>query len=216
MVEIIPAIMPYTAKDLEEKLKLVTDLVDWVQIDIMDGIFVPEKTLPFTDEAFDYSIFNIQYSKFSFELDLMVRNAGAHMQRWLDFHPKRIIFHIEAETEMPSILDRKRQDLEYGIAFDDDTPIDELEPFIEQIDFIQCMGIDEIGKQGEPFEPRVLENLANLREKYPSLILSVDGGVNLETAKKLIAAGASRLVVGSSIFGADDPTVALRDLKNVK
>ena len=75
------------------------------------------------------------------------------------------------------------------------------------------MGIAKIGYQGEPFDERAPEQINQLRVKYPNLAISVDGGVSLETAPLLKAAGANRLVAGSAIFGASDIALAIRELK---
>jgi ribulose-phosphate 3-epimerase len=66
------------------------------------------------------------------------------------------------------------------------------------------MSIGHIGFQGQAFDPKVIEKIKEVKEKYPSMIISIDGGVSLDIAKTLINAGANRLVIGSAIFGAED------------
>ena len=84
------------------------------------------------------------------------------------------------------------------------TPHETLYPFIEQLDFVQFMGIAEIGFQGSTFSESVFAKIEDLRNRYPELIISVDGGVNLEVAKRLVETGVNRIVVGSAIFGKND------------
>ncbi|KKS44854.1 hypothetical protein A3I25_00250 [Candidatus Nomurabacteria bacterium RIFCSPLOWO2_02_FULL_42_17] len=199
MIEIIPAIMLKNGEDLVGKLMLLGDFSGVVQLDLMDGIFVPEKTwmpdkLPEKD----------------FELDLMIKNAAGRMDEWLELKPKRIIFHLEAEGNL-IIPDG----VEIGIAINTNTSIEKIFPFIDKINFVQCMGIEKIGYQGQPFDEKVFEQIKSLREKYPEIIISVDGGVNLETAPKLIEAGANRLVVGSAIFSVSSPATALRKFQEL-
>ena len=90
--------------------------------------------------------------------------------------------------------------VELGVAINIETPEKNIAPFIKNIDVIQCMGIAKIGYQGNPFDDRVLAKIKDLQGKYPRTAISVDGGVNLDTAPKLISAGATRLVAGSAIF----------------
>jgi len=77
------------------------------------------------------------------------------------------------------------------------------------------MGIAEIGHQGEPFDERVIEKIVDFRERFPGVIISVDGGVDVDTAPELAEAGARRLVSGSGIFEAGDVGQAIEDLRTV-
>ncbi|MBX4211051.1 ribulose-phosphate 3-epimerase, partial [Candidatus Parcubacteria bacterium] len=90
--------------------------------------------------------------------------------------------------------------IELGVAINPDTPNEKIAPYIKDVDFVQCMGIAKIGFQSQPFDTRVLDKIRSLRLAYPDLIISVDGGVSLETAPKLVEAGCNRLVSGSVIF----------------
>jgi ribulose-phosphate 3-epimerase len=93
---------------------------------------------------------------------------------------------------------------EIGIAVGTNTSIEKVFPLVNSVDFIQCMGIENIGFQGQDFDERVLGQIRKLKAEFPDLIISVDGSVTLETAPKLIEAGATRLVIGSAIFNTDD------------
>ena len=84
------------------------------------------------------------------------------------------------------------------------------------IDFVQFMGIENIGYQGEPFDERVFEKIRELRERFPDTIISVDGGVSLENADKLIEAGANRLVSGSAIFESGDIAGTVEVFQNMR
>jgi ribulose-phosphate 3-epimerase len=104
--------------------------------------------------------------------------------------------------------------VQLGLALNPDTPLDAILPYMEKIDFVQCMGIAKIGYQGQPFDDRVLERVNTIRIKYPNMPISIDGGVNHETAGLLKHAGATRLVAGSAIFGAEDIAAAIEELKS--
>ena len=102
-----------------------------------------------------------------------------------------------------------------GIALGPQDQPDALEPFESQFDFVQVMGIDREGKQGEPFDKRALYLVERLRARYPKLPIQVDGGVSLQNARELVAAGASRLVVGSAIVKAEDPLAAYQEFQEL-
>ncbi|HEY9585839.1 MAG TPA: hypothetical protein VJJ02_04600 [Candidatus Paceibacterota bacterium] len=235
MGDIIPAIMPDSYDDLVSKAARVRGLVPLAQIDIMDGTFVHSKSWPYgaggiradkhfaalsaQDEGMPY------WGELDYEIDLMIAEPEKHIDEWLPLGASRLIFHIEAIKDHDAfwgndIFKEGARDVggekvvEVGIAISPDTLLEELLPYIPRIEFVQCMGIAKIGYQGEPFDERVLEQVNQLRVKHPNLTISVDGGVNLETAPLLKAAGANRLVAGSAVFGASDIAMAIRELKN--
>jgi ribulose-phosphate 3-epimerase len=221
MMEVIPAIMPESLKDLASKAGLVRDKVQTVQLDLMDGVFVPPKIWPFPH--LKKSLEEIRESGLPFwqdlnyELDLMVKNASEKLDDLLLLGPSRIIFHIEAEESLDigKIRERVGGVIEIGLAIGTTTPVEKLDPFIKDINFVQCMGIEKIGYQGNPPDPRVFDHIKSLKNKYPELLISVDGGVNLETAPKLIKAGATRLVIGSAIFDSENIHKAIGDFRSI-
>ena len=221
MTEIIPAMMPKDLEDFIETAKRLVGVVPVVQVDIMDGIFVSEKTWPFSplgSEQFtqmaDQGSGMPFHGELAFELDLMVDRPFTTFAKWLALLPKRIIFHAESTDNLAGML-------EVGIALDTSTPNEMIVPYLEMktsagaplVDFVQCMGIARIGYQGEPFDDRVLGKIKHFRERYPELIISVDGGVGFDNAAALIAAGANRLVSGSAIMQSDNIPAAIERLK---
>ncbi|MDH5442676.1 MAG: hypothetical protein OEX08_03725, partial [Candidatus Nomurabacteria bacterium] len=102
-IEIIPAIMPNSYNDLLEKSGQVSDVVSIVQIDVMDGIFVPEKTWPYVDSADEHFARMINEEeglpnaeKIDYELDLMIQSPDTDFDKWVALQPRRIIVHIES------------------------------------------------------------------------------------------------------------------------
>ncbi len=104
-----------------------------------------------------------------------------------------------------------------GAATALDTPREQLTDIAGDIEVIQLMGwnFKELGFQGRPFDERAIDAVGELRQTYPKHIISVDGGVSLENAPALLRAGATRLVVGSAIFGSGNPRQALADFKKL-
>ncbi len=240
MAEIIPAILPKNYEDLKNKIALVRGAVPIVQIDICDGIFLKNITWPFftkaskgaallennSDEHF-HKILNEEegmpfWEDIDFELDLMVADAVENFDIYTKLGAKRIVFHIETVGDLKEFKDflegidmYMREMMEIGVSVDIKTPLEQIFPLINNIDFVQCMGIDNVGFQGQEFDKKVLENVKTLKEKFPDLIISIDGGVNFETAPALISAGASRLIIGSAIFNTDDIIGAIEEFKNL-
>ena len=226
--------MPDSYYDLLEKAGRVRGIVPLAQIDIMDGVFVKSKSWPYStggtkkdehfvalanqDEGMPY------WEELDYEIDLMIAEPEKHIDEWIPLGASRLIFHIEAINNHGAcwgnaIFAEGARDIggekviQVGLAINPDTPFSAIESHIAKIDFVQCMGITKIGYQRQPFDERVLLHINQLRTKYPDLAISVDGGVNRETAPLLKAAGANRLVAGSAIFGADDVALAIRELK---
>lgn len=231
MITIIPAILPKDYEDLKNKLDLVKGRVPIVQVDICDGVFVKSQTWPFNEIENSRSHFAgilreeegmPFWEEVDFELDLMVSDAMENFDIYTKLGPRRIIFHIDS---FPNIQEFKnflegidpyiRDSFEIGVAATINTDIEKVYSLISLVDFVQVMGIEKIGFQGEPFTEKSLNYIRSLKEKYKDLIISVDGGVNLETGKMLVDAGASRLVAGSAIFGQDDIIGAIEDFQNL-
>lgn len=213
MREIIPAILPRDLEDLTAHLEEIQGVARMVQIDVVDGKFAPSRTWPYADRASFEDILSEEqgmplWEDFDFELDLMVEQAKDAALEWIRAGASRIIVHIEspdAEEALAAMQEYRAGEtrVEVGLALALDTPLELLEHLSASADFIQIMGIAEIGRQGEPFDARALERVRLLNSRLPSHPISVDGGVTLENAPALLAAGASRLVAGSAIFGGD-------------
>jgi len=209
MAEVIPAIMPDSFNDLNEKYAQVKDFVSIVQIDVMDGKFVPSKNFPYIQNDEN----NLSQIDFDFEVDLMVSNPENFIESWVKAGAKRIIIHIESVERIEDVFLKVPSDIETGIALNTTTPNEKIYPLIEKINFVQFMGIEKIGYQGQDFDERVLNKIADFRRKFPRVIISVDGGVSLETAPRLVEAGANRLVSGSAIFESSNIKDTIEQLK---
>lgn len=223
MVEIIPAIIPKTFSELNQKLEMVAGILPLVQVDIMDGTLTKEKSWPNItnpdpdfvkimreEEGFPF------WEELEFEFHLMVSDPNQYIQQWISAGAKRIVVHYESFGSVEKALSfiTMFQDqfgangsligTELGLAINMDTEVSVFDSLIEHVDYVQFMSIDHDGRQGEPFNESVLDKITALRKKFPDIPISVDGGVNLENAPKLIESGVDRLVVGSALFDSDD------------
>jgi len=234
MVEIIPAVypIPKTLKEFRESVSQVTDLVPLIQLDVMDGQFVPSTSWPYGggEKEFMAMVGKRAYlpegENLDYEVDLMVKNPEEVIEDWMHLGVRRIIVHVEATEKMENIINdvaahvtlatsESAEVVALGIALNIGTPTERIEPYLDQIEFVQFMGIASIGKQGEPFDERVLKTISTLRNTHPELIISADGGVNFDSAPLLIEAGVNRLVSGSAIGKSESIEEAIRRFKDL-
>ena len=235
-VEIIPAIMPKNWEDLEGEVAKVAPFVKAVQIDVMDGKFVKSKSWPYMKRRGNDDIFKqLQvedlglpfWQEVDYEADLMIDKPEEEIENWIAAGMSRIIVHIESTQKMPEIVKMfeaykaypenpgDEMSVDLGLALNIDTPTEEILPYLEDIEFVQFMGIDTIGLQGQSFDERVADKIREFHNAHPEVAISVDGGVSLENARSLVEAGASRLVSGSAIFESEDAGSAIENLKHI-
>ncbi len=218
-MRLIPAIIPKTKDHLLSTLEKVQGVASAVQIDLVDGAFVkgvspswPWATRTFVDEM--YTVFADLSLDFELEIDLMVDRPEQYVEELVSASVARIVVHVGSTEKLDDIL-AFRKHVKIGLAFKNDTPLDLLARYHDRIDFVQYMGIKEIGVQGNPFDERVLARIEEIRSLYPNLEIAVDGGVTKETLPRLMAAGATRLVAGSAVFGTPYPDRAYTELASL-
>jgi ribulose-phosphate 3-epimerase len=233
MLEIIPAIMPDTFEDVQEKAARINGLVPVAQIDVMDGAFVPSRSWPYNRNGVrEFKHFTDYHERLphdetlSYEIDMMVEDPEKALHFWLREGVTRVIVHIESTRDVTECIEKTREysdrrvgagglAVAFGVALGIETPNEEVSAFIPHVDFVQCMGIAKIGFQHQPFDARVIPKISDLRASFPKCIISVDGGVNLTTAPALVAAGARRLVSGSALFGSADIAKVIREFQKL-
>lgn len=217
-MEIIPAIMPSSYEDIKEKAQKIVGLVSYAQIDVMDGEFVPSRSWPYRNDGVVERIDLPFQDKLRYEVDLMVSDPLRVLSLWIDAGVSRIIFHIESVADPRAFVHNVRgsyDKISLGVAVGIETRNEILEDIMDDIDVVQFMGIARIGYQRQPFDERVLDKIHALRQTHPETIISVDGGVNFDTASRLIEAGATRLVAGSAIFMAENIAEAIKKFQQL-
>ena len=220
MVEIIPTCVPQSADDISKTSELIQTFTKQIHIDIADGIFAPSHTWPYTEhgtfEKFDLSA-ALDLQK---EVHLMVeepRQIGIEAARAGAF---RIIGHAEAfssESEAHGALDawRRAGAKEVGLGLLLDTPFELIEHHVHILNVVHLMSIATIGKQGISYDERAPERIAQFHERFPDILISVDGGVAESNIQDLVRAGARRFGVGSAISKAADPKGVYERLKRL-
>jgi ribulose-phosphate 3-epimerase len=207
---IVPAIIPNSAAeviDFAAKVSFVTEL----HIDIVDGEFVPAVSWPIIPADSPLAV-KSHTDKFTLEVDLMMKNPIPAAREWEKAGADMIVFHVETIDRVSFEDFCKHSAVSVGIAFHGVTTIDSIKPYLSYADYIQVMGIEEIGAQGQPFSPKTCEKIEMLKALYPHLPVSVDGSVNSETIKAIIKAGADRVIVGSALSSAADMSMAYEEL----
>ncbi len=226
MIEIVPAILEVSLADIKERLLQVRGAVRAVQLDVVDGVYARNRTWPYAgahaQEEFTHIVAQEDglplWEEFDFEIDLMVEHARLESARWVEAGASRIIVHADSPDARESLesLQMSRggnTGIKVGVALASTDEPEKLETFDSLYDFVQVMGIEHVGSQGNPFDPRALALVRALHERYPELSIQVDGGIGEDHARECADAGASRLVVGSTIFTSIDPRGALEDLR---
>ncbi len=212
MNNILPAIRAKDISELQQKINLVEDFVSWAQLDIMDGVFVPPITL--------FKVEDIKKikTKLKLELHLMIANPELSIDNWINSGVNRILVHVESTSyiNLAKIIEKiKANRLEVGLVLNLETSISKIEDFVNFIDLVQFMSIAEIGHYGEAFDARVIPKIIDAKERFSSLKIEVDGGVNLESAKELLNVGVDNLAVGSTIFKSKNIKEIILKLQNL-
>lgn len=216
-IEIIPTCVPRSREELIQTANAISAFAPVIHIDIVDGIFAPASTWPYTDggifEAPDLS----QIAGVVAEIHLMVEEPLDIGTRFAEAGAKRIIGHVEAfddEDHVHSMLrtwQRAGAD-EVGLGILMETPLEVLAHHEHIANIFQLMTIASIGKQGIPYEESAPARVAEAHARFPKTILSVDGGVATRNIEALARSGARRFCAGSAISKAADHAAAYREL----
>lgn len=209
MAQIIPSIIAKTFEEVKSKIVLLDNLVSWAQLDIMDGKFV----LPISwDVAEDLETLD---GKVKLEAHLMVKDPDETLVEWMNY-ADRVIIHAESAAHLADSLEVfDGTPAKFAVALKIDTPISVLDDFAGKIDRVQLMSIDVLGYYGAKFDEAIYDRIAEVRARYPEMIISVDGGVTLINAPKLLAAGATNLVVGSALWNSGDVATAIKEFQSL-
>ncbi len=206
MIEIVPAVLEKTAEELKQRVKEVEPFVKRVHIDIMDGKFVPNKTV----QSEDMKDFKTNLIK---EAHLMVENNEKYVENFLNLGFDMIIVHYESCKDIPGIIRKvKDRGKKIGLAINPPTPLSAIKNYLDDLDMVLIMTVNP-GFSGQGFDPSVLPKIRELRSMKRDLDIEVDGGVKVGTVRLAADAGANIFASCSGIFKFEDKGKAVEMLK---
>ncbi len=211
-IKVCPSILAGDFANLQREIEMINNSAsDFVHIDIMDGIFVPNISFGFpVTKAIQ------KHATKPLDFHLMIQNPDLYLEQCMDSGAEIISVHIEACNHLHRTISRiKELGAKVGVALNPHTPVNTLEDILEDIDVALIMSVNP-GFGGQKFIERTYEKVRQLRamaeQRKPSLEIEIDGGVSASNATALKEAGATMLVAGSFVFRSSDPVQTIKDL----
>jgi ribulose-phosphate 3-epimerase len=211
---IAPSLLAADFANLQRDLELINrSEADYLHFDVMDGVFVP-------NISFGFPLLEAvrRHCQKPLDVHLMITQPDRYIDAFAEGGASVIHVHYEACPHLHRTLSHIRElGCRAGVALNPHTPVSGLEDVLEQIDVILIMSVNP-GFGGQSFIPHTIQKVSKLKQmlvaNQASALIEIDGGVGQRNASALLNAGADMLVAGSSVFGAEDPLEAIRQLKN--
>lgn len=212
---IAPSILAADFGNIQRDIEMLNaSEADYIHIDIMDGVFVP-------NISFGFPVISAmqQHAKKPLDFHLMITDPNPYLETCKNLGAEIITVHIEACLHLHRTIQQiKSLGLKAGVALNPHTNVELLRDIIADIDLVLIMSVNP-GFGGQKFISNTYDKIKQLvvlaKGKNDGLLIEIDGGVSTENAAQLKAAGANVLVAGSFVFGSSDPIKTIKSLKNV-
>ncbi len=212
---ISPSVLSCDFANVQRDVEMLNNSeADWLHIDIMDGVFVP-------NISFGFPVMKAmaKHAKKPLDVHLMIVNPDQYVEQFKDAGAEILTVHYEACTHLHRTVQLiKSHGMKAGVALNPHTPVSLLKNILPELDLVLIMSVNP-GFGGQKFISDAVNKVSELRtlanDLNPELIIEVDGGVNLDTGKELVEAGANALVAGSFVFKSEDPVATVKALKSL-
>jgi ribulose-phosphate 3-epimerase len=212
---IAPSVLASDFGNIQSVVEMLNDsATDYIHIDIMDGVFVPNISFGFSVTA------AIQkHATKPLDFHLMIKDPNPYLETCKNNGASIITVHLEACVHLHRTIQQiKSLGIKAGVALNPHTNVELLRDIISDIDLVLLMSVNP-GFGGQKFIPNTYDKIRQLRAlakgKNDALLIEIDGGVSLENAAQLKEAGANMLVAGSFVFNSENPQATIQSLKNV-
>jgi ribulose-phosphate 3-epimerase len=215
MAIISPSMLSCDFANIQRDVEMINaSEADWFHIDVMDGVFVPNISFGFPVLAA-----MSKHAKKPMDVHLMIVQPDQYVSEFKKAGAAMLTVHYEACTHLHRTIQLIRAEgMKAGVALNPHTPVSVLEEILPDLDLVLIMSVNP-GFGGQKFIENAVDKVARLksmiRAKNLKTLIEVDGGVNLETGKKLVTAGADALVAGSFVFGSSNPAQTIGALKKL-
>jgi ribulose-phosphate 3-epimerase len=214
--QLAPSILAADFANLQKEVEMLNaSAADYIHVDVMDGIFVPNISfgIPVTEAIH-------RHATKPLDVHLMIVNPELYLEAFVKAGASILTVHVEACTHLHRTLQEiKRMGARAGVALNPHTPIESLSEVLEEVDLVCVMSVNP-GFGGQKFIEHSYSKVANLKEmilkKGSNAQIEVDGGVTDQNAKGLVEAGADVLVAGSFVFNAPNPIATIASLKAIQ
>jgi ribulose-phosphate 3-epimerase len=211
-----PSILAADFANLQRDIEMLNSSVaDWIHVDIMDGLFVP-------NISFGFPVVKAvkKHAQKPLDVHLMIVDPDRYLQQFKDDGANQITVHYEACTHLHRTVHAiKDLGIKAGVALNPHTSVNLLDDIIADVDTVLIMSVNP-GFGGQKFIENTYKKIRQLKalaaERNPNLLIEIDGGVILQNAPDLLAAGANMLVAGNFVFSAADQVGTIAELKRVK